>query len=156
MKVISSGSTRFQKYIFPAIWLGALLLIFLAPLKAGVPRRDPMFFIGPVLMAVVGILIFKKLVWGLADEVRDGGDYLVVRRGSDEVTIRLVDVINVSESSNTNPPRVTLRLAQPTKFGDEVAFMPVRQGFSLNPFKRNAIVEDLIVRVDKARRGSGR
>ena len=156
MKVISSGSTRFYKFFFPVVWLGTLAFIFLAPIKTGAPRQDPMFFVVPALMAVFGVLVFKKLFWVLADEVRDGGDYLVVRRGSDEITIRLVYVINVSSSPNMNPPQATLRLAQPTKFGDEVVFMPVRQGFTLNPFKRNAIVEDLIVRVDMARRAGGR
>jgi hypothetical protein len=60
-------------------------------------------------------------------------------------------VINVSASMFVNPPRITLQLAQPGRFGDEVAFSP-RTRTRLNPFARNEIAEDLIQRVDRARR----
>jgi hypothetical protein len=45
---------------------------------------------------------------------------------------------------------VTLRLAKPGRFGDEIAFVPL-SGFNLNPFATNRVAEDLIVRVDAAR-----
>ena len=31
----------------------------------------------PCFMAVVGFVLFKKLLWDLVDEVHDGGDYLL-------------------------------------------------------------------------------
>jgi hypothetical protein len=58
--------------------------------------------------------------------------------------------MNVNASTMTNPPRITLRLATPSKFGSEIAFSPARQ-FTLNPFAPSPVAEDLIVRVDKAR-----
>jgi hypothetical protein len=48
-----------------------------------------------------------------------------------------------------NPPRVTLTLRQPSIFGTEVSFSaPVR----FIPFAKSPLVEDLIRRVDAARR----
>jgi hypothetical protein len=38
----------------------------------------------------------------------------------------------------------------PGKFGDEIAFSPIRR-FTLNPFARNEVAEDLMARVDQAR-----
>ena len=57
--------------------------------------------------------------------------------------------MNVSSTTFSNPPRITLRLVKQGKFGKEIAFQPA--GFSLNPFAKNPIAEDLIVRVDDAR-----
>lgn len=57
----------------------------------------------------------------------------------------------VNTSTNGNLPRVTLRLVKPGRFGSEISFaLPAR--FSFNPFAKHPVVEDLIVRVDKARR----
>jgi hypothetical protein len=102
------------------------------------------------LIVVVLALLYPKLIWGLADEVYDGGDYLLVKRGRIEERIALSDIMNVNSSTMVNPPRITLRLARRSKFGDEITFSPVRP-MTLNPFARNAIAEDLIVRVDAAR-----
>ncbi len=101
-------------------------------------------------MAVVGFVVMKKLVWDLADEVYDGGDFLLVKNRGEEDRVLLSNIMNVSVSTNMNPPRITLRLVAPGRFGDEVSFSPA-SSFTLNPFARNQIAEDLIVRVDKAR-----
>lgn len=86
----------------------------------------------------------------LADEVYDCGDSLLIRNRSKEDTIALSNIMNVSASTYMNPPRVTLRLVTPSKFGSEVAFSPI-VGFTLNPFAKNRVTENLIVRVDQAR-----
>jgi hypothetical protein len=51
-----------------------------------------------------------------------------------------------------NPPRITLRLAAACKFGSDVSFSPPRRLFN-NPFAISPIAEDLMMRVDSARRG---
>ncbi|MGH8106673.1 MAG: hypothetical protein ACREO2_10160, partial [Arenimonas sp.] len=71
-------------------------------------------------------------------------------KGGVEDQIPLQDIMNVSMSMGTNPQRLSLRLRKVGKLGNEVAFLPVRN-FSFNPFAKNAIAEDLIVRVDCAR-----
>jgi hypothetical protein len=153
MKQISSRLTWFVKKVFPAFWFGFLLVFLSISVFANVPRdaRVP-FVIVPCVMAVFGFLLFRKLIWDLADEVFDAGDHLVVRKGGEQDVIRLDNIMNVSATVAVNPPRITLRLVKPGRFGDEVVFSPPRP-FSLNPFARNAVAEDLIVRVDAARRG---
>ena len=104
-----------------------------------------------IVTAVIGFFLMKKLIWSLVDEVHDGGDYRLVRKGGDEERVPLSNIMNVNASTNMNPPRVTLRLVKPGRFGSEVSFVLPRR-FSFNPFAKHPVVEDLIVRVDKARR----
>ncbi|WHZ18838.1 MAG: hypothetical protein OJF55_000987 [Rhodanobacteraceae bacterium] len=158
MNVISSRQTFFAKRIFPAIWLGGVALVLILGVTANVSHASSpgniVFLLVPALMLVFGFLLFRKLLWDLADEVQDGGDYLLVRKGAIEKRIPLADILNVSMSQFTNPKRVTLRLRSPCELGDEIAFIPKMPVFRLNPFARNAVAEDLMRRVDQARRGA--
>jgi hypothetical protein len=156
MVVISSRMTKFYKYVFPTFWFGFLAIFLVVALTTGEVKKTPLLALAPCGMAAFGYFLFRKLIWALADEVRDGGNFLVFRKGSEEITVYLANIMNVSASTNTSPPQVTLKLVEPTKFGGELIFSPVQKGFSLNPFRKNEVVEDLIVRVDKARRSSGR
>lgn len=152
MKKISSDSTLFYKKVFPVLWFGVLALFVVMTITGGELRNGGwMFLVAPCFMAAVGFFVMKNLLWDLADEVHDCGDSLVVRKGSDEERIPLSNIINVSESIHARPPRITLRLARPGRFGSEVSFSPP-SGISFNPFAANPVAEDLIVRVDKARR----
>jgi hypothetical protein len=109
-----------------------------------------MLLVVPILMAVFGFFIMKHLVWDMADEVYDCGDSLLIRIRGKEDVILLSNIMNVSASTYMNPPRVTLRLVTPSRFGREVVFSPI-VGFRLNPFAKNHVIEDRIVRVDQAR-----
>ena len=102
-------------------------------------------------MVVFGYFLMKNMVWDLMDEVHDGGDFLLVRKGSDEERVPLANIMNIDAWINMNPPRVTLRLVKPGRFGSEVTFSPPWR-FSFNPFAKHPLVEDLILRVDKAKR----
>jgi hypothetical protein len=148
---ISAGSMFFTKRVFPAVWFGFMAFFLATTFWTGAVRMAPVAVAIPGVMAVFGFLLFRKLLWDLADEVLDGGDVLVVRFGHDVESIALANIINVSATTMVNPPRITLRLATPCRFGEEIAFSPVRR-WTLNPFARNEIAEDLIVRVDAARR----
>lgn len=152
---ISAGSMFFTKRVFPLFWFGFLAFFLATAVWQGVPRRDPVFLAVPCVMAVFGFFLFRKLLWGMADEVLDGGDRLVVRFGRDVENIPLSNIMNVSATTMVNPPRITLRLVDACRFGQEIAFSPVRR-FTLNPFARNEIADDLIVRVDAARRQAPR
>ena len=153
MKKISSGQTFFLKKVFPVFWFGFLLLFLSISVFAKMPREAQVpFVLIPCAMSVFGFLLFRKLIWDLADEVFDAGDHLVVRKGGEEDVVKLDNIMNVNATVAVNPPRITLRLVKPCRFGDEVVFSPLRP-FTLNPFAKNAIAEDLIVRVDAARRG---
>ena len=153
MRKISSRFTVFHKKVFPAIWFGFLAVFAIVSLVGMIGNDDPtllLFLVIPSVMAVFGFFLMKNLVWGLADEVYDCGDSLLVRV-RDEEEIALSNVMNVSASTFINPPRVTLKLVTPSRFGTEVAFSPVA-GLTFNPFAKNEVIEDLIVRVDRARR----
>jgi hypothetical protein len=156
MRRISSSMTFFYKRVFPAIWFGFLLLFmaapFIAPLVGGSVSGSPMAFLFvPAFMIVFGYFSMKKLVFDLVDEVMDAGDALIIRNGGSEERLALSDIMNVGYSQYMNPPRVTLSLRNPSKFGDRVAFCaPV----SLLPFSTSPIVDELIKRIDEAR-GAG-
>ena len=107
-----------------------------------------MFLIVPVVMAVFGFFLMKKLVWDLADEVLDGGDRLIVRMGGDEEQIPLANIINLDYQYMTSPPRVTLTLRTPCRFGDKVSFCPPLR---FVPLARSPVIDGLIRRVDAAR-----
>jgi len=110
----------------------------------------PPVFIVPLLLLVIGYAIMRKLVFDLADEVFDEGAALRVRFGSEEQRIALTDIINVGYTQFVNPPRITLTLRQPGRFGREVSFSPPQSFFA--PFVRNRLASELIERVEAARR----
>ena len=148
---------RISRSIFALKWLMPVFFIVIAcggPLLAWMTHPEtvpPTVLVTPVVMVILMYAVMKLVVWDLADEVRDGGDYLFVRKGRIEERIPLSNIMNVSASTLVNPPRIELRLVEPNRLGDRVIFSPTRGG-TLNPFARNAIAEDLMVRVDRARR----
>jgi hypothetical protein len=152
MKRISSGKTFFLKRIFPLVFFGMFVVTPWVAWSGSAEKDVPVFvFMVPsVLMAVVWFVVMKNLIWNLADEVFDCRDFLLVRNRGEEESVPLTNIMNVSISVAMNPPRITLRLANPGKFGKEIAFCPVRP-FTLNPFAKDPVFEDLIVRVDHAR-----
>jgi len=96
------------------------------------------------LKRVLPVLMFGLLVF-------DEGDALRVRVGAEEERIPLAEIINVSYSGITNPPRITLTLRTAGRFGREVTFSP-QQRFLSPLFRSDPLVNDLIERVDAARR----
>ena len=152
MKQLSSRMTFFYKRVFPIFWFGFLTLFMIGPTVIawnGGQAPQPMFFIMPIFMMVFGYFIMKKMVFNLVDRVFDAGDALLLKNGSLEEQIPLADITNVSYTQMMNPPQVTLSLRQPTSFGDKVTFCaPTR----LIPFATSPVIDDLIKRVDAARR----
>lgn len=154
MKRISAASTTFYKRGFPALWFGFLgVFITVALTQGAVANGSVVFLLGPCVMGLFGYFVMRRLVWDLADEVYDAGDFLIVKNRGKDHHVPLTDIMNVSSTTAVNPPRITLKLTGPSSIGPlggEVAFSPIRP-FSLNPFARSEVAEDLIVRVDKAR-----
>ena len=152
IKRISSRQTFFLKRVFPLLWFGLVVVSVVAGLagaRAGKAVPPPVFIV-PLLLFVIGFVVMRKLVLDLADEVLDEGDALRVRFGSDEERIALTDIINVGYTQFVNPPRITLTLRQPGRFGREVSFCPPQSFFA--PFVRNKLARELIERVEAARR----
>ena len=154
LRRISSRNTFFLKRVFPMIWFGGIAFFVLVALRTGLGGHgiDVMVFVLPLFMAAIGVTVMKKLVWDLVDEVWDGGDYLLVRNGKEEDRIRLAEIMNVSYVTMQNPNRVTLSLRQPCRFGTEISFAaPSRFGLT---FSKHPIIDELIQRIDQARRAS--
>lgn len=156
MKKISSRSTGFYKKGFPALWFGFLALFLLMAVTQGViAKGGSVFLLVPCTMGVFGYFIMRRFVWDLVDEVYDCGDSLLIRNRGQEHRVPLTDIMNVNASIAVNPPRITLRLKNVSaagSLGAEVSFSPQR-AFALNPFAKNQVAEDLIVRIDRARSG---
>ena len=150
MTRISSRQTFFLKRILPILWIAIISVPVVSMAVMGNLSKTPMLVAAPVLLLIVGFVVYRNLVWDLADEVYDGGDYLLVKARGREERIPLSNIMNVSATTMVNPPRVTLRLVKEGALGKEVSFAPIKP-FTLNAFARNAIAENLIERVDKAR-----
>jgi hypothetical protein len=154
MRRLSSKTTFFNKRVFPVIWFGFVALFVIAGLAASVQKREspPLeFVIVPILMAVFGYVIMKQLVLDLMDEVWDAGDALLVMNNKQEDRILLSNIVNVSYVTSMNPPRITLTLRQPCRFGKEITFSPPVGMFAF--FSKSPIVTELIERIDATRRG---
>jgi hypothetical protein len=150
MQKISSPTTFVSKKVLPVLWFGFLAYFVVRTLLSGAARKDPLLLVFTLLVAALGYVMLKKFVWNLVDEVYDGGDFLVIKNRSEEERVALANIINVSVATYPNPSRITLRLKQPGKFGQEITFAPAASS-ALHPFAKNRIAEDLIVRVDQAR-----
>jgi hypothetical protein len=152
MRRLSSKSTFFHKRVFPIFWFGFLAVFLVSALGAMGANNEfsIAFLIGPLVMAVFGYFFMKRLVFDLVDEVWDEGDALIVKNKRQEERIPLKDIINVSDTTLMNPPRITLTLRQPCRFGKEVTFSPVAKLFGF--FSRNPVAIDLIERIDRSRK----
>lgn len=148
---ISSALTGFYKRAFPLLLIGFVAIILTVVFQDEEARDAlPVVAVAITLMFTLWAVLFKRLIWDLVDEVEDHGDYLLVRNRGDEERIALANIMNISASTFINPPRVTLRLVKPGRFGSEVTFSPAKR-FSLNPFATHPIVDDLVERAHRAR-----
>src|SRR5262245_8240746 len=88
------------------IFVGLPSLLFLEK-DEGFPRT------GYVLMAilfVVTLVFWRLFIATLADEVEDHGDRLLVRRGAEQETVLLADIMHVTESIGSESQRIILKL----------------------------------------------
>lgn len=153
--LIRIGGVRYMplfKYLLPCVvYIGVCAWMVADESKK--PRPDyPTLAITFVIVAVIMAVVFKRRMWGLADEVFDGGDHLVVRRGKREARIELLNVSGVSVDSGP-PTKITLQLKLPSDLGTKVEFLPYRK--SRNPLTTSSIADDLLKRVRHLNEQSG-
>ena len=144
MNKISSPWTRFIKWSSPIVWIGGIGYVLLDS------AFDAAFFAVLAGIAALGLLLMKLFIWSLADEVYDCGDSLLVRRGGIEESVALGNVEDVTLARFSRPPRITLRLTTPGKFGKAIVFTPPTSP-GLEIFGRNPIAESLKAKVQRAR-----
>ncbi len=144
-----SGSTFYFKKLFPTFWFGFLGLFLIASFLASEGNGEAIpFLIVPVVMAVIGYFLFKRLVWDLADEVYDHGDSLEFRKGGKIQRVNLTDIINIDYAGMRSPERVVIHTRSEGPIGRELAFCPPIRFFT---FSKSPLVLELIERVDAAR-----
>ena len=107
-----------------------------------------MFLVMPLFMAAFGFVLFKKMVWDLADAVYDYQDYLLFRKGNIEQKVFLKDIVNINFTHMSAPERVVVQVRNEGPIGKELAFsLPHRFKF----FSKSPLVQELILRVDRAK-----
>ena len=146
MKRISSSATAFHKMAPPIFGAGFLATCLVLVIASGATPKGLVFLVVLIGMGAVGFVFIKELVWDLVDEVWDCGEYLTVRNGGDEDQIAFADIERVSFMPST-PPRITLALVRPCKFGPRIMFSPA----TANPFAPDTVAEDLTRRTHRAR-----
>lgn len=110
---------------------------------------EPMFFIMPCIMGVVGFFVMKRLIFDLMDEVWMNPDELIIKNGHWEEHMPLENVINVGNTTMSNTQRITLTLRNNCRFGSEITFMPASTGM----FTRSTVASELIRAIDAKRTG---
>jgi hypothetical protein len=149
-KISSSPRSLYKAVLFG--YCGVLLLVIISGLLAG-GLNDPglllFIFCWVVFGAIAGVLIFV-MTRNLANEVFDGGEFLLVRFRNQEDRIPLSNIYDVGGISG-RIPRISLMLDSPCRFGAEVSFIPNATWTPQSVMDR--IAEDLLVRAEKARSG---
>jgi hypothetical protein len=142
MRKISSSLTFFNKRVFPTIWFGFLsIFLVMALVQVWQKAAPPFILLIPLVMMGFGYFIMKMLVFDLMDEVYLGNDQIIVRNRGEEDSFPVTNILNVDSTAMTNPPRITLTLRQPCKFGDTLTFSPPTRWW---PFSRDPIALELI------------
>jgi hypothetical protein len=142
MKIISSGAIRVSAIVSGILGLTVLAILMIVLIASGRAARQPLLMGPPIFLAVFGWLVMRKTVWNVVDEVLDGGDFLLVKKGNIEERIALSNISKVKGAAFWRPQKVTLSLSNPCKLGSEVSFNPSKQ-FWLMQGMESPIVEEL-------------
>lgn len=141
-----SKTSFWLKWAFPLAWFGAALYFPIWHIVLGDIR--PEVLIVPIGLIIVGLLIMKFVIWNLADEVHDGGDYLLFRNGSSKQKVWFQDIEDVNYNGILSPPRVTVTSRKSGPLGKKLHF----QGpLTFNPFAKPPLIQDLFARIEKSR-----
>ena len=153
MRRISSHWTVVYKWIFPLFALGFAGFFLYAALTDPESSELMLVLLVSLPLCAAWAWFYYKLIWVLADRVEIDGEQLVVRRRSTELRIPFSGMLNVGYAASTQPPRLSLRLRKAGVLGDEIQFV-VRAAIRWDPFARNPVVEELIQKIDAARRSA--
>jgi len=152
MKKISTPYMDSMK-LTPYMIVFLMAVIFILMVANRVYQTKPSMLLVPAAMAVAGYLAGKSNSEGLADEVYDCGDSLLVRKGREEERVPLANIANIS--FNAQPSRITLMLDPPGRFGDRILFAPPPQVY-WGPNPESDVAQDLLLRVGQARKPARR
>jgi hypothetical protein len=150
MPQLSAGHMYLAKWLLPILTFAGVAVWTIA---GNVPHTVMDFLSHGFALCVLGFFLvyfLKRDIWGLADQVLDGGDSLLVRRGRTQERVLLTNVASIGVTPQLNVTRIVLQLRTPCVFGEKLAFFPKvthRLG------GRNDIADDLTARVARIRVG---
>jgi len=149
-----SIGTLFYKKIVPIVWavfVAVLAAITVWRLLTAAAEYSPFELVPLIIVGLIGFMWTRLVASGLADEVFDGGDHLVVRQGGTEERVALAEIEDVRESRFMNqPPQIELVMRHPGRFGRVIAFVPT--GYSFVPLTKSSLFYELTQRIAMARR----
>jgi len=149
MEDLSSKSTFFYKFVFPAFWIGMVvfvtLLTFLVPgsFEGDGAVRDVRWMV--LGAAVVGTGLIYWACMRVKRVFLDENEF-VISNYRRTIRVPLRDVERVSSSALLNPELIWLHLRRPTEFGNRIVFMPKQRffrGFTRHPLAQR--LSDLLV-----------
>ncbi len=145
-----SYSPRFMKRLFPLFAIGVLLAALFAAAMSDDVRGASSSFAMFVLVALA-LFFIRRRIWSLADEVRDGGSFLLVRRGEIEQKVYLHDIEAIDHETAFVPPGIRITCRTPGPLGRKIRFLgdDFESMISTPP-----IVRDLRERVERLRGAS--
>ena len=150
MTKISSTLTSLGKVVLPFVWLAMGALVAVVSAVIG-PADESLVDLVPMGIFVgLTFALMKLLSWSLADEVYDGGDFLLIKNHGKEERVPFSNIRSVRVTTLRSPQKITLSLIEPGRFGSQIKFL-ARRNLSFAPFAPNAIAADLSVRVCGAR-----
>jgi hypothetical protein len=126
MQVISFNNTVLLKR---GVWLSAATLVAYAAAPSvlnGDLWRRPVVNVIPMCI-LVGFFIYflrKTAFHRLADQVMDCVDHLEVRQGRSDEVISFANIAAAEVATHLRIHWITIRLRKPTKFGDQIHFLP--------------------------------
>jgi hypothetical protein len=144
LRNLSSGLTWLYKFAFPTVWICGFGAGTLALFLVSEDARDPellelrWLFLGGLLIGTA--MIYWSLI--RLKKVSLVGDEFVISNYRKEIRVKIRDVGKVTGSVLWNPELAWLHFRVTTDFGTSAQFMPPMR-FSLNPFSRHPIVEEL-------------
>jgi len=155
VQVISFKDTAMLKRGF---WLSAAALIAYVAVPSvlnGNLWRRPAINLIPlcILSAFWAYFLWKTPVHRLADQVMDCGDHLKIRKGRTEEVVPFAAISIAEVLTHLRLHRITVRLCKPTKFGDQIDFLPQASLWGNLPAIRQLAL-NLTVRANQA--GGGR
>jgi hypothetical protein len=96
MKKLSSRWTFLEKYVIPSVhFTGYGLVIFMCTLFSKNQPLVLLVLLLPLVLAVIAFWTLRRYTFPLLDKVVDRGDHLLLKRGKQEDTLQLTDIVEV-------------------------------------------------------------
>lgn len=149
MKKIS-GQMVLIKKIFPGFVLSFFGIAIALGLSSGITKENGVGLLVLIGFSIYTLLIFKRMLWDLADEVLDCGDSLIFRESGTKTKVMLSDITHVEYHYGYSPERVTVFVNASSGNKYEFVFCPKGE-WRFSRRDKNPLVLDLIVRIEQSK-----